>query len=160
MNDINNIESGNWSMDVNNFGFVVENRAEINQTIGLILGTQKGTDPFRPLFGSDIWEYIDRPIDVAGPMMVNAIIQAIDRWEPRINLVSVSYELQSQEGQSPIIPAGIIFDIVWELIGGSEQEFLNISVTSSAPSTSGIIRILGTEDGKPLVTQNDNYILP
>ena len=52
--------------------------------------TPRGSDPLRPTFGSDIWRYIDFPIDVALPAIVRELTSAITTWEPRVNLISVT----------------------------------------------------------------------
>jgi phage baseplate assembly protein W len=57
------IVSTNWQLSNITIGTVAEGIDDIRQCIGIILTTTKGSDPFRPLFGSDIWQYIDTPIN-------------------------------------------------------------------------------------------------
>lgn len=40
---------------------------DIHQAIHIILRTPRGSDPHRPLFGSNLWRYIDYPIERAIP---------------------------------------------------------------------------------------------
>ncbi|KGQ48626.1 phage baseplate protein [Gallibacterium anatis 10672-6] len=62
---------------------------DIHQCIDNILNTLKGTDILRPEFGSDHFQYIDQPEDVAWPNMVREITLALKRWETRIEVESV-----------------------------------------------------------------------
>lgn len=153
------VSSGNWAMMVSEDGFgqIVQGISEVNQTIGLILSTQKGTDPFRPNFGSDIFEHISKPIDVAAANMTRDIIDAVTRWEPRVDVISVSYVEQPQQGADQNIPAGLIFSITWAFKGTSDQLFLNLLIGTDQNSNN-IIRILGTESGAAVTTESNNVI--
>ena len=158
MTDIaSNIQNSNWSLSTSAFGAVVTGVTEINQTIGLILSTRKGTDPFRPTFGSDIWEHIDTPIDVAGPNIVRAITEALERWENRIKIVSITYETQPQGGANPSSPSGLVFNITWKLIGGTEQELINLLIGVDS-ANENVIFVLGTEDNNALSTESNALI--
>ncbi len=57
---------------------------DINLCIENILSTRKGTDILRPQFGSNHYDYIDQPSDVAIPNMVREIYAALEQWEKRI----------------------------------------------------------------------------
>ncbi|MBF6569058.1 MAG: GPW/gp25 family protein [Candidatus Binataceae bacterium] len=85
-----NITSVDWSLKLGAIGEVVQGLADVDQCIQIILTTPKGSDPLRPTFGSDLWRYIDYPIDVAIPSAVREVTQAITLWEPRVKLVSVT----------------------------------------------------------------------
>lgn len=153
----NNEVNANWSISTNVFGGIVTGIDEINQTIGLILSTKKGTDPFRPTFGSDVWEYIDKPINSAGPNIVRAITDALGRWEKRVKIVSITYVMQSQDLTDPNVPSGLIFTIVWSLTGGTEQELVNLALGVDLEEQ--IIRILGTQSGDAITTFSNQLIL-
>lgn len=62
---------------------------DIWQAIQIILRTPRGSDPHRPEFGSNLHLYIDWPIDRAIPHVVRESVDAIRRWEPRCQLMSV-----------------------------------------------------------------------
>ncbi|MGS8561393.1 GPW/gp25 family protein, partial [Salmonella enterica] len=47
-------------------------------------------DPHRPLFGSNLWRYIDYPIERAIPHVVRESVEAIRMWEPRCRLLKVT----------------------------------------------------------------------
>ena len=65
----------------------------IQQNIRLILTTPKGSDIHRPDFGSDIWKFIDQPLNAITLGRIKAeITDAIERWEPRVKVLSVDIE--------------------------------------------------------------------
>ncbi|MCX9039373.1 GPW/gp25 family protein [Citrobacter portucalensis] len=59
---------------------------DISQSILIILGTPRGSDPLRPEFGSDLNRYIDWPVDRALPHVIRESVEAIRRWELRCQL--------------------------------------------------------------------------
>jgi Bacteriophage baseplate protein W len=91
------ITSADWSLALDQpampgsgLGGVVQGVADVNQCIQIILTTPQGSDPLRPTFGADLWQYIDYPINSAIPAIVREITQAITLWEPRVTLLSVT----------------------------------------------------------------------
>lgn len=69
----------------------------MRQCISLILSTAKGSDNLRPEFGSDIFRYIDYPVNQAVPIMKRCIIEAIGIWEKRISIVSISHQINNEQ---------------------------------------------------------------
>jgi phage baseplate assembly protein W len=67
---------------------------DIEQAIGLILGTAPGERPMRPEFGSEIHQLVFDAIDaeMVGAMDT-AIRNALDRWEPRIEVTAIDFDL-------------------------------------------------------------------
>lgn len=147
-----------WQLSTEGFGRVAQGADDIAQCILLAVTNNKGSDPFRPDFGSDIWEHIDTPLPVAAPNMVLAITQAVERWEPRVALRYVEYEFTEQSEDMPGLKSGIIFNIGWRLRGGNVvgQTDLLLGLdevsTPDVPITAKII-ILGTEAGEALATE-------
>ncbi len=84
------ITSADWSLELGTIGGVVQGIADVEQCLGIIVTTPRGSDPLRPTFGADIWRYIDFPIDEALPAIVSELTSAITMWEPRVNLISVT----------------------------------------------------------------------
>jgi phage baseplate assembly protein W len=84
------IRSVDWSLALGAIGDVMQGIADVEQCLGIIVTTPRGSDPLRPTFGADIWRYIDFPIDRALPAIVSELTTAITIWEPRVNLVSVT----------------------------------------------------------------------
>lgn len=68
---------------------VVESIDDIHQCIRIILSTSLGEDPLRPDFGSDLARYLDLPFDRARPFLVREAVAAVQRWEPRVELIGV-----------------------------------------------------------------------
>ena len=84
------ITSADWSLALGAIGDVVQGIADVEQCLGIIVTTPRGSDPIRPTFGADIWRFIDFPLDRALPAIVSELTSAIALWEPRVNLLSVT----------------------------------------------------------------------
>jgi uncharacterized protein len=84
------ITSADWSLALGAIGEVVQGIADVEQCLGIIVTTPRGSDPLRPTFGANIWRFIDFPIDRALPAIVSELTSAVTAWEPRVNLVSVT----------------------------------------------------------------------
>jgi Bacteriophage baseplate protein W len=67
---------------------------DIDQAIQLILGTAPGERPMRPEFGCGVHDFVFDTID-AGTVgrMEEAIRSALRRWEPRIEVRSVNFDV-------------------------------------------------------------------
>lgn len=96
MTTLNEIQTVHWQPQLGGDG-VVTGVADIDQAIHIILTTPKGSDLLRPKFGSDVFRYLDYPINRARPHIVRETIDAIRQWEPRITAVSVQV-YPAQEG--------------------------------------------------------------
>ena len=152
-----------WQLSTEGIGRVAQGADDIAQCILLAVTNNKGSDPFRPDFGSDIWDHIDTPLPIAAPNMVLAISQAVERWEPRVALRYVEYEYVEQAGDMPGLKSGIIFNIGWRLRGGNVDGQTDLLLgldevsTPDVPLTAKII-ILGTEAGKALTTESGQVL--
>lgn len=93
MTNLNEITYVDWQLKLNSIGEVAEGVDDINQCIAIILLTKKGTVPHRPTFGSDIYKYIDYPINEATPNIVREATDAITMWETRITINSIKVEI-------------------------------------------------------------------
>lgn len=94
-----NIQSSSWELMLDStagggpgsgLGQVTQALADVHQCLKIIFATVPGEDPFRPTFGCDLSQYLDKPIPVAAPAIVAAVTSAVQAWEPRITLTSVS----------------------------------------------------------------------
>jgi uncharacterized protein len=66
---------------------------DVEQAIGVILSTAPGERPMRPEFGCGIHDYVFERIDAfAVGRMEHAIRIALERWEPRIEVLSVDFD--------------------------------------------------------------------
>ena len=90
--EVRNIRALHWQPELHADGEVVEGLADVAQAIRIILTTPKGSDPHRPEFGADIWQYIDWPVTEARPQIVREVREAIRLWEPRAEILSVAVE--------------------------------------------------------------------
>jgi phage baseplate assembly protein W len=73
---------------------------DIDQAIQLILGTAPGERPMRPEFGCGVHDFVFDSIDANTiGRMEEAIRTALERWEPRIDVVDVAFDVdQSASG--------------------------------------------------------------
>ena len=159
MNLVTDITSANWQLSAAAFGSVVEAGDDINQAIGIILMTKKGSDPFRPTFGSDIWDYVDQPLLVAAPGIVNAITNDLGTWERRITLKGVSYTFTKQgvdgEGMLDVIE----FTIRWESASGTGADELVLNFTPSSDTVPFYVEVLATEDDEAVTDEEGDLII-
>jgi phage baseplate assembly protein W len=71
---------------------------DIDQAIQLILGTAPGERPMRPEFGCGVHDFVFDSIDAnTVGRMEDAIREALDRWEPRIQVQSVEFDLSAAD---------------------------------------------------------------
>jgi len=67
---------------------------DINQAISIILATAPGERPMRPEFGCDVHDLVFDTVDAAMiGRMETAIRAALDRWEPRIEVTDIEFDL-------------------------------------------------------------------
>ena len=97
MTTLNEIIYVDWQLKLNEIGSVSEGIEDINQCIAIILSTQKGSVPHRPTFGSDILKYVDYPINSAKANIIRETVDAITLWETRVNVDSVSVEIDETQ---------------------------------------------------------------
>lgn len=120
MTQLPEIQSADWSPLLGEFGSVVEDLDDIDQCIRIILGTFKGSDPLRPLFGCDAWRWLDAPVDVALPNVVREVYAAIGMWEPRAEVVGVTLVPGDSESHWKI-------RVTWQPAGDDEQQITEVS---------------------------------
>jgi len=80
---------------------------DIGQAIELILGTAPGERPMRPEFGCGVHDFVFDSIDATtvGKMEL-AIRDALDRWEPRVFVETVEFNLDEVADGRLIIDIG------------------------------------------------------
>lgn len=88
---------------------VVQEAAEIDQSIKIILQTHYGQDIHRPTFASNLLPFIDYPIPEAAIHLVRESILAIERWEPRVKIINLTTK-QYDPGIS-----GLTIIVEWQL---------------------------------------------
>jgi uncharacterized protein len=77
---------------------LARDETDIEQAIELILGTAPGERPMRPEFGCGVHDFVFDTID-AGTVarMETEIRSALDRWEPRIEVSELDFDLDGVE---------------------------------------------------------------
>ena len=137
------IKSADWSLRLDapgrpgsGIGNVVTGVNDVDQCIAIILTTPKGTDVLRPTFGTDLWKYIDAPINQAGPAVVREVTQSITQWEPRVAVLSVVttplLEVTAQPG------AHVEITVTWQLnLGGAASPSRTTAVTLASTGQAG-----------------------
>lgn len=152
-----------WQLGLN-FGQIVQGFEDINQCILTIIQTRRGSDPFRPDFGCGIWDWVSSGLD-NGAIMAANVKQAVARWEPRVEVLKVSYYVTPQNGDG--FYSGLIFSLSYRLKGGETTNPAEIifgiaedvfkSENSEIP-TSVKIYVLGTENSEAISTEDDKFI--
>ena len=67
---------------------------DVEQALTIILGTAPGERPMRPEFGCEVHDFVFDSIDAAMVGRVDSAVRAaLDRWEPRIEVVGVDFDL-------------------------------------------------------------------
>ena len=120
---IQDITASDWSPKLGEIGAVVEEADDIAQCIAVILNTPKGSRAHEPEFGSDLWRYLDYPVNEAIPNIVREAIDALTIWEPRIKLVLVSPKVAGSQ---------ITLQIEWKLNEDDTLQRTEVSVYGTA----------------------------
>lgn len=133
------ITSADWSLMLDatagggpgsGIGRVVQGIADVDQCIGIILTTPLGSDPLRPTFGCDIWQFVDAPVNTAGPGVVSAVTQAIMQWEPRVTVLSVQSQPVANAARQP--GAHLSVTVSWQLNLGTASGPAGVTTVSVA----------------------------
>jgi phage baseplate assembly protein W len=72
---------------------LADDELDVEQAIGLILGTAPGERPMRPDFGCTLHDHVFDRIDARSLGRIDAAIRtALDRWEPRIEIEQIEFD--------------------------------------------------------------------
>lgn len=92
---------------------------EIQEAIHLILGTRPGERPMRPEFGCGIHDHLFSPADGAtAGLIALEVRRALERWEPRVELVAVEVTIDDDERNCMWI------DITYAVLGSNDPRNL------------------------------------
>lgn len=119
---LSDITAINWQISTGASGTVAQGLDDIRQCVQIILLTTKGSDPLRPLFGSDIWRYIDKPVKISAALISAEIIDCIGKWEARIIINKIIYEING---------AQIKFYLYLTLIQSGETMEISFSINAA-----------------------------
>src|SRR6187551_3346695 len=83
---------------------------DIDQAIQLILGTAPGERPMRPEFGCGVHDFVFHSIDsnTLASMEV-AIREALERWEPRIDVRTIRFD--ASEAANGLLTIDIEYEV-------------------------------------------------
>jgi phage baseplate assembly protein W len=74
---------------------LAKDETDVDQAIQLILATAPGERPMRPEFGCGVHDFVFDTIDAATvARMETEIREALDRWEPRIEVIDIEFDLE------------------------------------------------------------------
>lgn len=80
---------------------------EVLQNIATILSTRKGSVPLLRDFGLS-QDFLDRPIEVAKTMIFAEAKEGIDLYEPRAEIIDMTFESDAQTGRLiPVVEVDI-----------------------------------------------------
>lgn len=85
-----------FPLSVDHRGAIAMARGEddVEQALTIILGTAPGERPMRPEFGCEVHDFVFDSIDAAMVGRVEGAVRAaLDRWEPRIEVVGIGFDL-------------------------------------------------------------------
>ncbi len=89
-----------FPFDVDETGRIVlvADEDDIDQAIELILSTAPGERVMRPEFGCAVHDYVFDAVDAQTTTRIGAAVRAaLDRWEPRIEVVDVEFHTDDEE---------------------------------------------------------------
>ena len=86
---------------------LAHDETDVDQAIQLILSTAPGERPMRPEFGCGVHDFVFDTID-AGTVarMETEIRSALDRWEPRIEVSGLEFDLEGVDRGELLINIG------------------------------------------------------
>jgi phage baseplate assembly protein W len=88
---------------------LVRGEQDIEEAITIILGTAPGERPMRPEFGCGIHDYIFETVDAYTIGRLETEIRlALDRWEPRIEVLDINFDTSAAEVGQLLIDIGYV----------------------------------------------------
>jgi phage baseplate assembly protein W len=86
---------------------LADGREDIEQALKVILGTAPGERPMRPEFGCEIHEFVFDTIDAATVGRIETAVRAASaRWEPRIDVTAIDFDLSRVDEGALVITIG------------------------------------------------------
>jgi len=126
---LSDITAINWQISTGASGTVAQGIDDIRQCVQIILLTTKGSDPLRPLFGSDIWRHIDKPVKLSAALISAEIVDCLGKWETRIIINKIIYKIDGEQ---------IKFYLYLTLLQNGETAEISFSINANEiPSDEG-----------------------
>lgn len=100
-----------------------EGAENVRESIQIILLTEPGERIMLPEFGAGLRTFLFEPNTVATRRLIEErITQALERWEPRIKLLSVSVEADAAD------PQAAVATIHYELLANRTEERVSLTL--------------------------------
>lgn len=93
----------NAYVDLKGSGFSPEEFADVKKCLETLLSIRAGTQPLDRNLGIDLDSIVGYPLDVARNMLSLEIIEKVETYEPRVEVVSVDFESSTDGQLKPII---------------------------------------------------------
>lgn len=78
---------------------VLKNEAAIKKALMNLMKTPVGTRPFRPDYGTKIYDYLFEPADISTEIEINEeLAKEIQKFEPRVQLISIETIIEEKVG--------------------------------------------------------------
>ena len=124
---------------------------EVIQNMRCILATRKGSVPFDRAFGVS-WDMLDRPLPVAKAMMIAAVVEAVQEYEPRAEVRGVRFNADSNAAMEGVLDPVVTIEInEGKPISGLRGK-RNVQAVAAAPKA-------GTNAETEAVTASDISII-
>jgi phage baseplate assembly protein W len=83
---------------------------DVEEAIGIVLGTAPGERPMRPEFGCAAHDYVFETVDAYTLGRIEyEVLVALDRWEPRIEVLDLEFNLDR------VAQGELLIDITYRL---------------------------------------------
>ena len=106
-------DARNWQVSMEDPAKIVEGVDDIVQSINNILTTIPGSDPLRPEFGSNVYQYLDKPLPSVMGKSIYEATTAIGRWEKRLEVTRITASRNDA--------VHTVFKIEGTVVGSAEQ---------------------------------------
>lgn len=100
----------------------------------IALRTTKGSDPLRPEFGSNIYQYMDTPLDTAIPNIKAEIINTLEMWITNIEVTNVNHSYNSASNP--------VFQVTYTVLDQSIVDTLLFDLKAGQTTASGASEII------------------
>lgn len=115
-------------------GQVVQALVDVAQCIAIILSTLPGEDPFRPTFGVNLLAFLDKPLPAVIPAIVGMVTQAVEQWEPRVEVLGVGVT-----SAGPASPGKVRISVRWRIDWGAVNAPSEARMGVFAPQTTAVM---------------------
>lgn len=121
-------------MSIKGYGVIVQGIASLRQCLELIIRTTQGTDPLRPEFGTKIYSFQDAPLNIAIPNIKREIFEAVEIWEQRVKLISISHTVPK--------PGNPVFEILYKVTDEEIIDRLTLDLQAGVLSSNALNEII------------------